>query len=1349
MGLSVSGDSKEKITSDSSGEYEAEATFGGGSWDYDGTGSLSQGNSSSNSYSGSYTNANATVIAQRSNSNLARVDRVVNYELNSGGVWEKSSATHKSSGNGFASWSYSTEGLAYTANAPYPSSTGSVTGTQSNGCGADSSYDYLKTATYSGSSWTYGGYARQSHGTHSSRSFSASGDYEDYWCSGEQSTNGNRHSNETYTTYSTVDSATGALNAPTVTIAWSGNSHYHSSYSGEGTYGAFAGELWSLEPVSKGGHDDRFSSFDLTRTQSPSGKWTSSGSGEISQNTDSNYSYSGSSYYSTPYRIINVNTNGNGSSTEKHIQYYKPTGSSFVLREDQYFQDSQGSETFNYAESGVYDYFDTDSHIIETVHYHRGLAPETNNGAYSCVVSGDWYFYADNHSYEVTGQSHTVQGYEEWPVSDGPDNWHTESSSYGPMQEEGPGSGASLYHSFYSGGYYLINYGQAADYIVQTLHNPPCYLYPAAASTSMMTLSVPLESMTLASTTGDSVALEPTETLAASETGMLGVSTLSAASSVSLTSSMSLTQTNPFALFSSTRSTGGSSFGTYVTSTGGRTFDSAGRLISLTDANFAVTRFGYDAAGNLAELTDPLQNTTRWTYDEQNRLTQETDELGESRNYVYDDAGDLVQYIDRTGVVRQYTYDAQHRVVAETWYASLADADAGQNSLNSIQYAYDSAGRIIFEADNYSSLAYAYNDAGQITSTTTSSVSTPTATLDYEYNSAGNRTRAAATIGGVCDYVEDYAYDSAGRLVSVVQHGVEGGAAVAEKRLDFAYNDAGQIVSIDRYLGDQLAVRADYSYDSLDRMIGLVYHQGDTVLNSYQWTYSGDGQSVGWVASPTANDVWKPNGGLPAEFVEQGMLPVHDTTGVTAALMSGGYENLSRLVSVTSAADGTATYSYDAVGQLTAADYDYQPDESYTYDANGNRTGDGYIIGPDNRLLSDGTYWYTYDAEGNRTARFIDVNANTILDSGDTDITQYTWDARNRLTKVTDYEIYGGDPTQIVDYLYDLENRWIGKRIDSDGDGMFDSQESYVYDGNQMVLRFEGDDLSHRYLWQPDAVDQLMADEQIEKNEVVWALTDHLGTVRDLAVTDAETGETSVVDHITYDAYGNKLSGTNAAVDCLFAFTGRAFDEATEIQNNLNRWYDANNGRWISKDLIGFNGRDINLSRYCKNDPINITDPHGDILPVVVVVVGAWWWFEANNANAPAPHDPLAPSNPFPDPRPAIAAGVMAHGVLKVGKIVCSVLPTAGGASASSYGINLAALRPTATVAAHLAKRPYIGSKALVDLIIQSGKPAADTIMSGALRWQAAGTMNGSVGVYELVIDPKTNRILHFLFRST
>jgi RHS repeat-associated protein len=64
-------------------------------------------------------------------------------------------------------------------------------------------------------------------------------------------------------------------------------------------------------------------------------------------------------------------------------------------------------------------------------------------------------------------------------------------------------------------------------------------------------------------------------------------------------------------------------------------------------------------------------------------------------------------------------------------------------------------------------------------------------------------------------------------------------------------------------------------------------------------------------------------------------------------------------------------------------------------------------------------------------------------------------------------------------------------------------------------------------------------------------------------------------------------------VDVAFAFTGRLFDRATGLQNNLNRWYDPSVGRWMSEDPIGFESGDANLYRYVGNAPTADTDPSG------------------------------------------------------------------------------------------------------------------------------------------------------------
>ena len=71
---------------------------------------------------------------------------------------------------------------------------------------------------------------------------------------------------------------------------------------------------------------------------------------------------------------------------------------------------------------------------------------------------------------------------------------------------------------------------------------------------------------------------------------------------------------------------------------------------------------------------------------------------------------------------------------------------------------------------------------------------------------------------------------------------------------------------------------------------------------------------------------------------------------------------------------------------------------------------------------------------------------------------------------------------------YDYANRWIGETITIPGEtGDTVTQTRYVYDGNQIISQFDktgtGDlastDLSHRYLWDSQAVDHLFADEQV------------------------------------------------------------------------------------------------------------------------------------------------------------------------------------------------------------------------------------------------------------------------------
>ena len=171
-------------------------------------------------------------------------------------------------------------------------------------------------------------------------------------------------------------------------------------------------------------------------------------------------------------------------------------------------------------------------------------------------------------------------------------------------------------------------------------------------------------------------------------------------------------------------------------------------------------------------------------------------------------------------------------------------------------------------------------------------------------------------------------------------------------------------------------------------------------------------------------------------------------------------------------------------------------------------------------------------------------------------------------------------------------------------------------DGDNLIYRFKDNDVSdetghgtievgeihNRYLF-GDGVDQILADERVVSridtsyNTTLWAMTDHLGSVRDLVSYDAAENEITLEAHIKYDAFGNILSETDAGDDPvtdndhIFGFTGRERDKESDLNYYRNRYYDPSTGRFLTADPI----RDDfeNSYRYVNNNPVSNTDPSG------------------------------------------------------------------------------------------------------------------------------------------------------------
>jgi RHS repeat-associated protein len=202
-----------------------------------------------------------------------------------------------------------------------------------------------------------------------------------------------------------------------------------------------------------------------------------------------------------------------------------------------------------------------------------------------------------------------------------------------------------------------------------------------------------------------------------------------------------------------------------------------------------------------------------------------------------------------------------------------------------------------------------------------------------------------------------------------------------------------------------------------------------------------------------------------------------------------------------------------------------------------------------------------------------------------------------------------------VHYEYDYLNRMVERTVSEWEDTT--EEHSFDYDGSQIVLRRNGSGaVTNRYLW-GSQVDQLLAEEHFSGASLIpqWPLADHLGTIRDL--TDHYGGggssNTWTTNHLRYDSFGNLISESQPWTGhLLFGYTGRLFDEVTGLQNNLNRWYDAKTGQWMSEDPIAFAAHDPNIRRYAANQVTNATDPDGQLILYVEGIRT-----DASDTNAP------------------------------------------------------------------------------------------------------------------------------------
>ncbi|MGF1679054.1 MAG: RHS repeat domain-containing protein [Candidatus Methylacidiphilales bacterium] len=168
-----------------------------------------------------------------------------------------------------------------------------------------------------------------------------------------------------------------------------------------------------------------------------------------------------------------------------------------------------------------------------------------------------------------------------------------------------------------------------------------------------------------------------------------------------------------------------------------------------------------------------------------------------------------------------------------------------------------------------------------------------------------------------------------------------------------------------------------------------------------------------------------------------------------------------------------------------------------------------------------------------------------------------------------------------MNFTYDALDRRIGKLVTLNSSPVTDAT-TWHYDGDHIwkeKLTTEDTESTEVHYLTGDRIDQILARHRSDDG-LAFYLKDRMGSIR--AIAD-DSG--AVLSQTDYSSFGAIISQTNPDQADQFGFTGREFDEETGLYYYRARVYDANLGRFISQDPIGFGAEDVSLSAYSLRGP--------------------------------------------------------------------------------------------------------------------------------------------------------------------
>ncbi|MEY2510602.1 MAG: hypothetical protein QOE26_1365 [Verrucomicrobiota bacterium] len=677
-------------------------------------------------------------------------------------------------------------------------------------------------------------------------------------------------------------------------------------------------------------------------------------------------------------------------------------------------------------------------------------------------------------------------------------------------------------------------------------------------------------------------------------------------------------------------------------------YDEVGNLKKTTDPRWNVTTYGYDqrnrkiwtdsAIGSDRSTTtghtmtleyDGVGNKTKetradnafrsWIYDIPNRITSAIDwrlsasEPAITTTYERNVTSTIETTKDAKDAVYTFTFDAVHRKITETYPTAFGNSSPNE------AFWYDAVGNLIL----YKSPAGQYKH------------------LDYadSYDSR-NRLRHAgwnlSASSGAADWSVGQEirtnYDAASRMTSITTNN-------GETTVAFGYDDANRKLWEDQTLagyptrGVVTPHDADGNRENLEMYTGGVLQYGAY----YDYTQRNQLQHIYWDSNqtPWITYSYDAAGNMIKRQDTRG--GVNDSTNVPSSY----YDGLNRptMWEQTGASDvpfARSWYKYDTVGREVATwrDEEGNKGERFTYDATNQVThvsykADNVSTGPAVNAVTEQQYDYTADK----------LNRSSVTENGV--VTNYAMNGMNQYTSVGGQGIqYDGNFNFAAmggwQYSYDADNRLTSLANPA-------PQAGFVYDGlGRCVKRtIQGATKVVTYDdWKPimewSSPTQLAAWNAYGPgaDEILWRWQAGFGYLR--YHSDMHGNVTALLDYwgglvekYSYDAFGKPTimdgSGTPypnphgvSAVGNRFMFQGREWLGELGLIDYRHRFYDPSMGRFLQTDPMGlqtegaklsagqkalfspggsapeaFSNSEMNLFRYCGDDPVDGSDPTG------------------------------------------------------------------------------------------------------------------------------------------------------------